>query len=372
MRSYDEILKSDEAITLSLRELYHRYGYAQYKMSKFEEYDLYAKNKDFLISDNIITFTDTNGKLMALKPDVTLSIVRNSRQNTQSVQKVYYNENVYRISERSHAFREIMQVGLECIGDVDAYYRIEVMLLAAESLRRISPACKLDISHLDILSEAVDRLGLNEGDYNEVLRCIGQKNMHELTQICTLAGVEQSKLDVLKALIGTYGTPAAVLPKLREMGCNGEAVEELERVCHAMTTSGLGDMVSIDFSIVSDMRYYNGLVCKGFVNGVPTSVLSGGQYDKLMQKMGSKSKAIGFAVYLDALERLSARKNDYDVDTVLLYDASTDVNVLCQTVKLLTQGGTQVMAQKSVPEKLRYKQLVRLNGNGVEILENNA
>ena len=372
MRSYDEILKSDEAITLSLRELYHRYGYSQYKMSKFEEYDLYARNKDFLISDNIITFTDTNGKLMALKPDVTLSIVRNSRQNSQGVQKVYYNENVYRISERSHSFREIMQVGLECIGDVDAYYRIEVMLLAAQSLKSISAQCRLAISHLNILSEAVNGLGLNEDDYQDVLQCIGQKNLHELTKICRLSGVEQSKVDVLKELISTYGTPETVLPKLREMNCDPEAVEELDRVCSAMNASGLGNMISIDFSIVSDMRYYNGLVCKGFLGGVPTSVLSGGEYNKLMQKMGSKRKAIGFAVYLDALERLYERKNDYDVDTVLLYDESTDVNVLCQTVKLLTQGGTQVMAQKTIPEKLRYKQLVRLNGNGVEILENNA
>ena len=38
-------------------------------MSKFEEYDFYAVNKDFLVSDSVITFTDTNGKLMALKPD---------------------------------------------------------------------------------------------------------------------------------------------------------------------------------------------------------------------------------------------------------------------------------------------------------------
>lgn len=372
MYSFDEILKSDEAITLSLRELYHRYGYTQYKMSKFEEYDLYAKNKDFLISDNIITFTDTNGKLMALKPDVTLSIVRNSRQNTQSVQKVYYNENVYRISERSHAFREIMQVGLECIGDVDEYYRIEVMLLAAQSLKCISPRCKLTVSHLDIVSEAVDALNLSDGDRIEVLRCIGQKNIHELTKICTLAEADEDKVAALRNLIAICGAPNEVLGKLREMGCNSEAVDELARVCFAMNANGLNDIVSIDFSIVSDMRYYNGLVCKGFVDGVPTSVLSGGEYNKLMQKMGSKNKAIGFAVYMDALERLYERKNDYDVDTVLLYDDSTDVNVLCQTVRLLTQGGTQVMAQKSLPDKLRYKQLVRLNGNGVEILENKA
>ena len=122
-----------EKVILALRSLYDGYGYTQYKMSKFEEYDLYARNKDFLISDGVITFTDTNGKLMALKPDVTLSIVKNSR-DAVGVQKLYYNENVYRISRGSQSFREIMQVGLECLGDIDDYCLTEVLFLAARSL----------------------------------------------------------------------------------------------------------------------------------------------------------------------------------------------------------------------------------------------
>ena len=88
-------LKFDEKIVYSLRSLYGKYGYAQYKMNKFEEYDLYVKNKDFLISDSVITFTDTNGRLMALKPDVTLSIIKNSKDIAGMVQKFYYNENKY-------------------------------------------------------------------------------------------------------------------------------------------------------------------------------------------------------------------------------------------------------------------------------------
>ena len=71
-------LKREEAAVYRLRGLYEAYGYSQYKMSKFEEYDLYVQNKSFLVSDHIITFTDTSGKLMALKPDVTLSIVKNT------------------------------------------------------------------------------------------------------------------------------------------------------------------------------------------------------------------------------------------------------------------------------------------------------
>ena len=75
----------EEKVTFALRDLFSSYGYSRYKMSRFEEYDLYVRNKDFLISDSVITFTDTNGKLMALKPDVTLSIIKNGKDGQGSV-----------------------------------------------------------------------------------------------------------------------------------------------------------------------------------------------------------------------------------------------------------------------------------------------
>ena len=107
----DSILKYEEKAVFALRKLYSSNGYRQFKMSKFEEYDLYSKNKDFLVSDGVITFNDTNGKLLALKPDVTLSIIKNSKNTFGSgaTEKFYYNENVYRISENSHSYKEIMQ-----------------------------------------------------------------------------------------------------------------------------------------------------------------------------------------------------------------------------------------------------------------------
>ena len=50
MNINDTVIKYDEKVIFALRELYSKYGYSQYKMSKFEEYDLYARNKDFLTS----------------------------------------------------------------------------------------------------------------------------------------------------------------------------------------------------------------------------------------------------------------------------------------------------------------------------------
>ena len=102
-----KIVNDEERIMFSLRELYEAYGYSRYKMLKFEEYDFYSRNKDFLVSENVLTFTDLNGKLMALKPDVTLSIVRGSPDRTDSVRKVFYNENVYRTAGSTRSFREV-------------------------------------------------------------------------------------------------------------------------------------------------------------------------------------------------------------------------------------------------------------------------
>ena len=45
----ERVLQQEERASLSLRRLYAAYGYTHYKMSKFEEYDLYVQNKSFLV-----------------------------------------------------------------------------------------------------------------------------------------------------------------------------------------------------------------------------------------------------------------------------------------------------------------------------------
>ena len=79
MKPEERLLKKDERVSSSLRALFQQHGYRKFKMSKFEEYDFYAENRSFLHSEAILTFTGLDGKLLALKPDVTLSIVKNTK-----------------------------------------------------------------------------------------------------------------------------------------------------------------------------------------------------------------------------------------------------------------------------------------------------
>ena len=358
------VLQGDERAALALRALYSRYGYTQYKMNKFEEYDLYVRNKDFLISDNIITFTDTSGKLMALKPDVTLSIVKNSRRD-MGVEKVYYQENVYRISDKTHTFREIMQVGLECIGQIDSYCIFEVLQLAAKSLTAISPDTVLDISHLGIVSAVLDSLSVNAPARAALLRCIGEKNIHEMTAIAAAAGADAERIALLARLISASGKPSAVLPTLIPAlsgVVDAAMLHDFAALTEALEKSVPTCAIHIDFSVVSDMGYYNGIVFKGFVAGVPAGLLSGGEYGGLMKKMGRADRAIGFAVYLDALERHLESDLSLDVDTVVLYDDTVDAAALAAFIERESADGKQVLALRALPEKLRYRTLLRFDG----------
>ena len=359
-----DTLKSEERAVFALGSLYGKFGYSRYKMSKFEEYDLYVRNKDFLVSDSVITFTDTDGKLLALKPDVTLSIIKNSKIEG-GCQKVYYNENVYRISDSTHSYKEIMQVGLECIGEVDMYHVGEVLSLACESLKTISDECVLDVSSIDIVSSLIDAMALSPELEGEIIRCVSEKNLHEATSICRGAGVDEDKIEALKTLISIHGAPEEVLPALYAKLSSYVPLKSLDafaRVLHLAKESGCGDIIRVDFSVINDMKYYNGIVFKGFISSIPDSVLSGGQYDALVRKMGKDAGAIGFAIYLNLLEGLKETRESFDVDTLILYDDDTDLSYLTEQTRKCVALSKTVSAQKVIPQKLRYKNLLNLCG----------
>ncbi len=356
-----------EELTQQIREVYQQYGYSQFKMNKFEEYDTYVKNKDFLISDKVITFTDTNGKLLALKPDVTISIIKNSDDSKNTVQRVYYNENVYRVSDGSHAFREIMQTGLECTGSIGLYNIYEVIMLAAKSLECIKDEYVLDVSHMGIVTALMEAEGIEGGIAAKILHAVSEKNLPELKVVCDENGLSDEQISRMSDLITAYGTIADVSQKLDSF-CIDEAteraVDELRELCNLLCDAGFSDKVRIDFSVVNDMKYYNGIVFRGYVDGVPKGILSGGQYDRLMAKMGRKSKAIGFAVYLDMLERLFAENREFHADVLLCCDEGVSLLDISRKAREIVESGRSVIVQQNDCDNVYCREKIVLSKGG--------
>ncbi len=366
-----DILKNEERVSFNLRRLYSQHGYQRFKMARFEEYDLYVRNKDFLVSDQVITFSDRSGKLLALKPDVTLSIIKNVQDIPRNVQKVYYHENVYRPDKSSHNYKEIMQVGLECVGDLTELETSEVVLLAAISLAMMERPFVLDLSHMGLLSAVLEDCGMGKEHRTCAMTLLHQKNAHQMASLCEEAGCCAAGSALLTALTTISGKPAEVLPRVRDMLFSQRQqilLDELDQVCRILESQGFLHNINIDFSAGSQMKYYSGIVFCGYLQGIPNVVLSGGQYDALLEKMRKSSKAIGFAIYLDLLQRTQEQNNTYDVDTVLLYGPSNDPATVLKIAAELRKN-TPVLVAGKKPDQLSFRRLMEVKDGEAVLVE---
>ena len=299
------ILQPKERAELALRTLYEKAGCRKYHMGRFEEYALYQENRSFLSSEQVITFTDLDGRLLALKPDVTLSIAKSARPVPGETLKYYYTENVYRPSAESHTFREIGQMGLEYIGAVGQQGVDEVVRLALDSLAAVQPDFILEISHMGYLGGLLDALGIPEAARGAIVDKLRRKNAHELRAAALAAGAGASGAEALGALLTLSGEYAPTLARAAAMAQNAAmraAAAELEALLPAVTPCGA--RVRLDLSLAGDMQYYNGLVFQGYLDGVPRPLLKGGRYDGLIEKFTPGASALGFALYLDEMDRL--------------------------------------------------------------------
>lgn len=362
-----DMLKPTEVATLAMRGLYEDFGYKKYRMSRFEEYSLYAANQQFLSDDKVITFTDLDGRLLALKPDVTISIIKNTKATKNSREKVYYLESVFRENKESHTFHEISQMGLEVLGNVDSYAIIEVLQLAAKSLSLIGKNYLLVLSNMDFVLGLLESVGIGEESYSQILPLIEGKNNAELRRALWELNLKEEDISAICSLTSLYGDCQKTLEIADKMVQNdrmAQAVSILQEVYQALDCNDMADCLQLDFSMVNDVDYYNGIIFQGYLEELPRKVLAGGQYDGMVKKMGKDAAGIGYAIYLSDLERMPQTKASYDVEALVLYDTDVDTTELFQAVLSLRKNGMRVLTERVVPPEIRYEKLYRFQ-NGI-------
>jgi ATP phosphoribosyltransferase regulatory subunit len=309
------VLQPEEKVALQLRGVYDQHGYQLFRLSSFEEYDLYSQNKAFLNDADIISFTGSDGRLMALKPDVTLAIVNNTPDG--ETRKVYYNEDVYRHNHKSSEYKRINQIGLEWLGNIDRTAEVEVIALAAESLSKAGQS-SLDLSHMGLL-QAITDLFSNEENKKKALKALQDKSPHSMQEVAQAANLTDAKIESLVQLTILSGEFSETLPQVRQLlqSIPGALapLADLATIVEELNKKGLPENVRLrlDFSIVNDTDYYSGVIFQGFLAGLPNALLFGGRYDYLLQKQGKEQGAIGFGMYLNNLEAAEI-KNSSEFD----------------------------------------------------------
>lgn len=358
--------RKSEGAAARMCGVYELYGYRHFRMGKFEEYDFYVKNRDFLPPGPIVTFTDMNGRLMALKPDVTLSIVKNTCASADEPQRLYYTESIYRVSHEVREFREIDQIGVEYIGGVTPFTNIELVNLACQSLACIEESYVLNVSHMGYLAGLFETLDVPTAHKRGLLGCIESKNAHELSRLARQYGLKSADEERMERLLRISGPLAQSLSEANALCVNGamlSAARELERLAGALPDA----LLKLDFSITSDPRYYNGLMFRGFVQSIPRAVLSGGRYDHLLRRMGKGNlEGIGFALYFDEVDRCFKQPSSFRYDAFLLYDEGADLAALHRAAARFAAQEKRVGTGMTLPANAETDAVYRLRGDTLE------
>lgn len=355
-------LRENNMLEEQLNRLYEGYGYRKFRMSRFEDYDLYVQNKDFLNRGHIITFTDADGSLKALKPDITLSIMKN---NTGTSEKVYYNENVYR--EIGGVFQEIMQVGVESVGQIDPYAEAEVIALAAQSLKTFSEDYVLDLSDVSFVRSLLAGMKLNSAVCEQILSLIAQKNAPGIQALAEQGLLSAEDAEAIQELMNIYAPlkeGIAQAGRLARDNAGWEALRQLSVTASILEAFGLDGEIRLDFSLVNSMDYYNGVIFQGFLPEIPFPALSGGRYDNLPHKMGKQVGAIGFALDMGRLQQYFRQGKTYDADILLTYGPEADLTELAALTQALREKGSSVRCERQGTDcPVRCRRQVRFEKN---------
>ena len=347
MKNYIKNMSKKDLVLLNIRKMYDSYGYKKISLPSFEEYDLYNENKDF-IDRNVLTVMSPNGKLLALRPDITLSVAKKvSKDQSLKYSKIYYQENTYNLTKYV-GYEEDEQLGIELIGKESTFLDFEIINLAVKSLDIINKKSMIVLSHAGFISSIFENFDLEYETKEQILDCINRKNSHDIQKILKrnehISENVEKLIYKIPELSGNLENIEKELLKY-EINVNTKKIlSELKRLNSLLMKFYKKSKIIFDFSVVKNLNYYNGIILQGYIEGFPNVILTGGRYDKLFEKFGVDTGAVGFAILTDGLKGYYKDTDKKDFEVLIAYDDS-DFEKLVEIVNDFQKKGLRVRTE---------------------------
>ena len=306
-------------IESSAREVFVHHGYHMVQPPTFEYYDVYdaAVTKP----ENMFKFFDNNGRMLALRPDLTTSVARIAATKPLGPlpYRIAYSGSAYRNDEAfsNTRQREFSQVGIELIGDDGIDADAEVIGIAVEALIKFGISdFQIDLGQVDYYKGLSEAAGLSENASDRLREKINDKDFVAIDGMLKELEISDELKNVFSELPKMFGGIEIVTDALQNKELNDKskkALENLMQVYDALKKKGLESYLAIDLSMVPNLDYYTGIIVRGFARGVAFPVCSGGRYDNLTEKFGRRLPATGIAIGIERI--MSALSNTHDNNT---------------------------------------------------------
>jgi len=292
----------------NIRKLFLQSGYNEIETPTVEFYDVFSGEQSLIPQEDMFKFTDQQGRLLVLKPDMTIPVARVAatklKDNLWPV-KCCYIGNTFSYNELGGGKqKEYTQAGVEILGIESPEADAELIALAVQSLQLAGiDEFQIDIGQVDFFRGLMEQSGLSEQEAEEIRELIDTKDFVGVEQLVNSHPMPEDLKELILNLPRYFGS-AELIDELEKKNVSGKALNALEylkNVLEILEDWGCGEHVSIDLGMVQSMNYYTGIVFRGFTYGIGFPVLSGGRYDNLIKRFGRDCPATGFSLGINML-----------------------------------------------------------------------
>ncbi|MCC6041589.1 MAG: histidine--tRNA ligase [Desulfurococcaceae archaeon] len=359
-----------EYLFKEFRETARKFGFEPIITPTIEHFALFEAKSGEEIKRSMYVFEDKAGRLLALRPEVTASVVRAYLQQLRARPKpirLYYIAQCFRYEEPQYArYREFWQGGLEVIGDPDVNADVLAAYAASSFLEKVGVKHFYEVGNVAIYRAFMSKLGLSEELQDHILHLIDKDRVDEaLSELRTIIG---EGADVIAKLVNAKSLDAveSIINEYRELlgDSYAKVVEEQERLYNFLSIlKELGFNATYQPKLVRGLAYYTGLIFEYKLEGAPEapSIGGGGRYDGLTQVYGGPYEpSTGLALGIDRIAL--ALKGVYRVETpmrvVVVVMSGVPLSIGYRALRniLSSKEGAQgfVLRAKSLSKALEY------------------
>lgn len=313
---YNEECEKKLILQDCINEMLRRYGYRPIQTPTFEFFDIFGREIGTTPSCDLYKFFDREGNTLVLRPDITPSIARSAAkyfgEEAIPIRLCYMGNTFINSTRYQGRLKENTQLGAELIGDPSVDADAEMISMVVDCLRAAGlKDFLLSIGHADFFLGLMESAGLTEEQEEEFRRLISNKNFFGVEELAGTLHLDSDLMQLFLLLGKLYANPEE-LTELRNYAADYprilSAVMRFEELYKILEVYGISGYVNFEPGIISDYRYYTGIIFSGYTFGSGEPIVRGGRYDKLLTYFGKDSASIGFAFIVDQLMAALSRQ----------------------------------------------------------------
>lgn len=305
---FGEEVKRRRHIERLILSVFEGWSYEEIILPIFDYHNLFALGMGQEKAEHTYRFLDSEGELLALRPDLTSLVARTvatrfTRANRPI--RLCYNGEVFRYKEaqeqRPHDFH---QLGLEHIGNDRLEADLEVLLVAIEALTTLGLSdFIITLGHVNFFNGVTEYLRLNQIQVEEFRLLVDSKNHQKLSHFLN-SRVSKTETEKLCELFRNTGGGSFLEKAKVFSSCSqtiASALADLTGIFEIAQSLDIAKYLRIDLGDVNGLDYYTAMTFKIYIDKIGSAIGSGGRYDSLLKNFGIEDPAVGFQLSLDLL-----------------------------------------------------------------------